>query len=337
MPISLESLSWPEAFGIFAALALPVVLLGLRSLAGLGPVRRWVAVAARLAVLATFVLILGVPRWVKYNKAVEVIVLRDVSDSTLNVRNFPGPTLQRSIEEYLKSASDPKSKEADDRIGVVSFHSQSLIDAVPNSTLALDTRPIRDAGNGTDVASAVQLGLATLGKDSMHRMLLIWDGNASAGNLDQALSAAASAGVPIDVMPLRYDVQSEVLVDRFIAPTWKRENEPFSIDVILRSTNAIPVTGKLTVLHQGVAMDLDPETAGIQTGREVTLKTGLNRETIRVPALTSAGVHQFQATFEAPNKECLVWSMLCFSSMPCSKYGCEESISKRVSVSIKGR
>ena len=301
MPISLEYLSWPQALALFAALAVPIAWLGVRSLAGLGPVRRWVALAARLLVLALMVLVLGGARWQKVNRIVEVIVLRDVSESTLNVRSFPGRSLQESVEAYLRAATESKGKRGDDRIGVVSFDSSALIDAVPNSQLALDARPMRDGGTGTDVASAIQLGLATLGKDAMHRLLLVWDGNANQGDLDSALAAAAAAGVPIDVMPLKYDVQNEVLLDRFVAPTWKRENEPFTLDVILRSTNAMPVTGKLTVLHQGVPMDLDEAAAGTQTTRQVTLKPGLNRETVRVPALESTGVHQFQAMFEAPN------------------------------------
>jgi len=301
MPISLEYFSWVSALVIFAVLAAPVVWLGMRSLAGLGPIRKWVAIAARLAVLAIFVLILGGARWQKINRDVEVLVLRDVSESTLNVRQFPGKSLQQSVEDFLREASESKRKKPDDRIGVISFDSRALIDAIPNTTLALDARPLREAGNGTDVASAIQLGLATMSPDAMHRMLLVWDGNANSGDLEGALSAAAAAGVPIDVMPLKYDVQNEVLLERFVAPTWKRENEPFSIDVILRSTNATPVTGKLTVLHQGVPMDLDPETPGLQPTRLVTLKPGLNRETVRVPALQSPGVHQFQATFEAPN------------------------------------
>ena len=64
----------------------------------------------------------------------------------------------------------------------------------------------------------------------MHRLLLIWDGNQTTGDLETALAAAAAQRVPIDVMPLKYNVTSEVLVDRFIAPTWKRENEPFTIE-----------------------------------------------------------------------------------------------------------
>ena len=284
---------------VVRALAVPIVLLGVRSLAGLGPVRRWVALGIRLLVLLLLVLIIGGARWQRENKVVEVMVLRDISESSANVQQFPDATLQSSIEKYLQHASDSQHKPGDDRIGLISFHSTSVIDAMPNSTLALDARAIRDAGHGTDAAAAIQLGLATMNKDAMHRLLLIWDGNQTSGDLDAALTAAAAQHVPIDVMPLDYDVKNEVLVERFIAPTWKRENEPFTIEVFLRSQNNKPVTGKLTVLHNNQPMDLDPATPGIQTTRTVTLPPGPHVERVTVPPLLGSDViHQFHATFE---------------------------------------
>src|SRR6476646_11941072 len=81
-PIHLEYFRWWTASLLFLALAAPIVLLGMRSLSGLGPVRKWVAIGTRLAVLLLFILILGGIRWVRKHKNVEVIALRDVSDST---------------------------------------------------------------------------------------------------------------------------------------------------------------------------------------------------------------------------------------------------------------
>ncbi len=303
-PIKLEYLLWWQATLLFVGLALPITILAVRSLVGLGPVRRWVALGLRLIVLLLLILIVGGARWQRENKVVEVMVLRDISESVTNVRNYPGKSLQTSIEQYLTDASDLKHKPADDRVGLISFHSSAMIDAIPNTTLALDARAIRDVGRGTDIASAIQLGLATFGKDAMHRMLLISDGNMTAGDLEAAEAAATAQHVPIDVMPLQYDVKNEVLVDRFIAPTIKRENEPFTIDVILRATNP-PVTGKLTVLHNDRPMDLDPNTPGIQTTRTVVLKQERNVEHILVPPLEGSEVagliHRFHASFEAPN------------------------------------
>ena len=298
MPLTLEYLQWWQAGALFALLAAPILFLGMRSLNGLGPVRKWVAIGIRLAVLLLFILIIGGVRFQRTNKDLEVIVLRDISESTAQVRQYPGKTLQESLDEQLRKLSDPKNgKPVRDRMGVISFHSGALIDEMPKTAkLELQSRAIRGTGNGTDPAGAIQLALATFGKDAMHRMVLYWDGNQTAGDLDAAINAAAAQNVQIDVVPLEYNVQNEVLFDRLVAPTWKRENEPFTIDVILRSTNAAPVSGKLTVLHQNVAMAIGPNGEGSRT---VTLEPGLNVERVRVPALEGGNIiHQFRATFE---------------------------------------
>ena len=44
--------------------------------------------------------------------------------------------------------------------------------------------------------------------DAMHRLLLVWDGNLTTGDLEAALATAAAQHVQIDVMPLRYDVRT---------------------------------------------------------------------------------------------------------------------------------
>src|SRR5437870_13656879 len=87
--VTLEYFRWWQAALLFIALGLPIVLLGMRSLSGLGPVRKWVAIGTRLAVLLLFILVLGGVRWVRQHKTVEVMALRDVSPSTTHVRNFP--------------------------------------------------------------------------------------------------------------------------------------------------------------------------------------------------------------------------------------------------------
>ncbi len=298
-PIQLEYFSGWYALLFFAALATPIVWLGVRSLAGLGTVRKWVAIVLRLLVLLLIVLILGGIRLQRQSKILEEMVLRDISLSTSNVQNYPGTTLQSSINDYLTAVSE-KHKPPDDRIGEISFQQDALIDSLPNTHLMLESKAIRDAGNGTDIASAIQLGLATLGKDAMHRMLLISDGNANLGDTDAAVANAAAQHVPIDVMPLDYNVQHATLMDRFVAPTWKRENEPITLDIILKSTNSEPVTGKLTVLHQGVPMQIDPDHPDARD-LPITLQPGLNPFHIKVPPLGSSGVHEFHAVFE-PDK-----------------------------------
>jgi uncharacterized membrane protein/membrane protein implicated in regulation of membrane protease activity len=304
-PVRLEYFSAGQAFLIFLALGAFVTLLGMRSLNGLGPVRKWVAIGVRLLNVLLIVLLLSGVRWQRKHSDLEVMVLRDVSHSTSLVTDYPGKSLQISLDDYLRAASKDERKKPDDRVGIISFNERAKVDAMPSKELALDTRSVANPGTGTDASAAVQLGLATLSPDTMHRMVLVWDGNATAGDIDQAVASAVAQHVPIDVLPLHYDVQNEVMVERFIAPTWKRENEPFTLDVVLRSTNPRPVTGKLSVLHRTEGgqdyIDMDPSTPQLDTARQVTLNPGLNVQHIHVPALRQGGVHQFHATFTPDN------------------------------------
>src|SRR5947208_16869957 len=107
-PLTLEYFNGWQALLIFAALSVPFVLLAIRSLAGLGPVRRWVALGARLLVLLIFVLILAGARWQRQNKDLEVMVLRDISESTSNVHSFPGTSLQAGSDDDLSSVPQAK-------------------------------------------------------------------------------------------------------------------------------------------------------------------------------------------------------------------------------------
>ena len=68
-----------------------------------------------------------------------------------------------------------------------------------------------------------RLAIAVLPKDAANRIVLATDGNETAGNLLQAAEAAKALSIPIDVLPLRYKYDREVLVERLTAPAAARE------------------------------------------------------------------------------------------------------------------
>src|SRR5688500_3859663 len=250
--IDLEWMPGWKAALIWLALAVPVVLLGMRSLAGLGPVRQWVSIGFRLLVLLTLVLIIGGARWKREHKSLDLMVLRDNSRSVDQFRGYTGKNITDAVDDFLsKAAADARKKHKDDRIGVISFDRTPLIDSMPHTSVILDARAIREKGSGTDIASAIQLVLATFQRDAMRRIVLISDGNQTSGDIEGAIAAAVSQGVPIDVMRLSYSVKNEVLVDRISAPSWRKEGEAFDVFVSLVSTNTEPVSGTLTVTEDG--------------------------------------------------------------------------------------
>src|SRR2546423_15539318 len=120
-PLRPEYLTWPKILLLFGVFALPILALGMRSLNGLGPMRKWVAIFIRLAVLALFVLIVAGVRWQRTNKNLEVMVLRDVSESTSQVPPPPNrKTLQEAEDEWFRWLGDDKNGKPNlDRMGVV--------------------------------------------------------------------------------------------------------------------------------------------------------------------------------------------------------------------------
>ena len=215
---------------------------------GLGPVRKWVAIGVRLAVMLLLILILGDIKLVRKNTDVELMVVRDISQSTGLVTDFPGKFLQSSLDDYLLAATEKAnspSRQDGDRVGEISFNEHAYIDAIPKpDAFAGGARGAR-AGHGHGCGRGDPAwAWRRWGTNSMHRMLLIWDGNATAGDLNAALAAASSQHVPIDVMPLQYNVEHEVMMDKFIAPTRRQEGQPFNIDVYINNKNEQDVAGR---------------------------------------------------------------------------------------------
>ncbi len=293
---------------LLAALSLPIVFLGLRSLTGMGRVRKWVAIIARLAVLLVLVALLAGLQVSRKNHDLQVMVLSDVSPSVVSgqlYRDFPGKTEEDSVIDYVSKASDGVHKAEEDQIGLITFTDSALINAMPNKTLAIGARALREPGGTTDIAGAINLGLASLQKGYMHRLLLISDGNQTAGgNLEEAIAAASSQKVPIDVMPLKYAVHNEVMVEKVVSgKAWRREDEPFTLDVFLKSTNLTEVKGTLRVEGDGGTkyaerrIKLEPA-SGRSDGK---VEPRLHVEHIAIPELKVQGVHNFTAVFTADN------------------------------------
>src|SRR5215207_8198577 len=101
-PLRMEYISGPKVSLLFLVGAAIIVLMGIRSMVGLGPVRKWVAIGVRCAVLLLALLILAGVRWQKEHKDLEVMVLRDISESTNQVRSpSSSSSLQTALDNYF--------------------------------------------------------------------------------------------------------------------------------------------------------------------------------------------------------------------------------------------
>lgn len=303
-PLRFESLPAPAVAALFLLLAVPVIWLGRPTIRWQGPARGWTAIGVRLAAVWVLVLLLAGARWEQRNTDLEVIILRDVSASTASGPHPPRTGVAEAGADLALLAARNKPK--NDRIGMIRFDERASIDAFPDTQLRLSTAAVRPGGGGaTDIAAGVSLALASFRGDAMRRMLLISDGNANQGDTVAAVSAAVAAGVAVDVMPLKYRIGADVMVERLVAPFYRREGEPYALQVMLRSSNVATVYGSVRVTDGGQPLDLDPLAPGVQATVPVSAHPGATTVNIKLPR-AAGGLHTYAAVFEtSPDADAL--------------------------------
>lgn len=219
--------SFQSPLALSLLLLIPLVVrLSYRSLAPLGEARRVVAVILRSTVLALLVLALARFSWVSWSHDLSVIVAVDVSDS---VPVDQRAEARRWIEEKLLS------KPPDDRAGLIYFAAEPWLEVPPVPYLELMDPETQLDRTATNIAAAIRLAQASFPDDTARRILLVTDGNETAGDAIQAAAAAAADGIPIDVYPILYRYDNDVAVERVIIPPNVPVGETVRIRVLLKT------------------------------------------------------------------------------------------------------
>ncbi len=291
-PIQFDQSAWLWLIPPCAAL---VVWIGRQTLSGMGTMSRRVALIVRLMVVVLIVGAVARPYWRKESKTVNVVVIRDTSDSVrrpvkTGTSNVPDSDLVKEARLYVRDAA--RSAKPDDLISIVTAARKSYVQALPVPPRdEPDSEPPGET-DATNLAEAVTLAMAIMPSSAANRVLLISDGNQTAGDLMVAANAARAAGVPIDVLPLRYKYDQEVLVERIAVPATARMGQNVNLRVLLTSLK--PATGTLNLLINGEPVDLDP--AGESLSMRVALDAGMNAIPIPV-SLPRPGPQRFEAVF----------------------------------------
>lgn len=281
------------------ALVMLVPLLVWRSwarLAGLGDGRRVLALYLRSALLLLLCLALADLQTVREEEGVTTIVLLDRSFS-IPVEVTDPNTMQDARWERLAAALRQASQnQGPNRIGVVSFARTPRLE-FPAGQVTPYGINLRMIGTGidrnfTDLGAAVRLGLASFPEGGARRLLIISDGNENRGDALTEAKVAQLNRIPIDVVPIRYQFNDEVLVDRIDVPAETPPDQDIPIRIVLRNYSQGRVKGKLTISR----------TVGENTERaqqDATLDPGLNVLQAKWPARATAasGVANFRAIF----------------------------------------
>ena len=280
---------------LLAALAVPaLVLLSWRSLAPLGRARRAAALVLRCLVVLLLVFLLAGPELARRHEHITLVAVIDRSRSL-------APALQGRGLAWLAEALARKPKE--DRLAVINAAETAIIEKLAGTDTQVHERVTSLSGEQTDLAAGVQLGMAIAPAETATRVLIVSDGNETVGDLREAARIAAANGIPIDVLPLRYDYPNEVVFRHLVSPTSARSGQTVSVRFVLQSTGV--ARGKLYLSLNGKPVHLGGEGEG--TAAQVVLSPGTNVKTISLPVGTR-GLHEFEAYFvpDDPAQDALV-------------------------------
>ncbi len=273
-PISFEQPAW-----LWLLAAIPVlVAVSMRSLAGLDPVRRATALVMRSLVILALALALARIQLVKHNDHVALMFVLDRS------RSIPDP-LRLAAQEVVKNAA--KNGDRDDRVGVIGFDGEADVDLIP-SRAGFD---IQDFGwpqepDRTNPAAGLRLAMAAFPQGFARRIVLVTDGNQNAGDLKEEIETARANGVVVDVLPLQYEHDNEVLFDRITVPAQVSTDTKVPVRMVLKSRKSTKV--QVSLWHNDQEVPLSENV--------FDLSGGMRPDPFVVPLeLHGGGVHRFDA------------------------------------------
>ena len=255
--------------------------MSLAGTGGLHRIRNWIALISRLLMLGILALILADPRSVRESNKLSVVYVVDISDS------IGDDSVDRAIDFVL---STTLGKEAEDEAGLIVFGREAAVELPPRVTFpfeALNSRVRRDA---TDVARSLSLAAAMLPEENMGRIVLVSDGMENAGALDPVLEDLRARDISVDVLPISYEYDTEVWLERLDLPKFVKLGESYEASVVLTSLKA--GSGTLVLQENGRTI----------SEQEVSYGAGKNRFTIPL-YLREAGYYEYTATLQTEKEQ----------------------------------
>ena len=166
------------------------------------------------------------------------------------------PTQQTMIVLLTDQSRSIDSAAAEQRDQFVELCKQSIPPDRFGGVLAFGTV------DSTDIAAALNPGLAMIPPNYVPHLIVISDGNETRGNV---LTAALQSGAIVSTVPLPSSSEPEVQIADLNMPHTVRQGEPFYLEAIIQSN--VETEGVITI-YKG-AFKLLEETRQLQTGENV--------------------------------------------------------------------
>jgi Ca-activated chloride channel family protein len=256
---------WP----ILGLVAIPFIWrLSKASTLGSSPRHRAVAAGLRIAVVILLVSALLEPVWHRSGEWMSVVFALDVSSSI-------DPAFVGTAIDWMASAN-AQGDPADAAFLAFGGSARALTSAegIRSVEVSADGADRSINQSVTNIEAAVARAFRTFDPRYLKRLVLITDGNETAGNVSRLLGEAQELGVRIFTLPATVRGAGDSWVETIDLPEEIREQEPVTATVRIFSRVATTTT---------VALVGDDQT--LET-REVTLEPGVNEVAfdVRLPA-----------------------------------------------------
>lgn len=266
---------------LLLVLLAPVLWYSRGARVSLGPIRGVIVPALRCLLIAALVLALAEPVMLRSSDDLTVAVVLDRS------RSIADSELDAAVQ-WLQEATLDRGQS--DRLAVVHAAREAAVVVMPDAHGQVGIEAVQGRTDASDLGGAVEFAKSLLPDAGAHRILLVSDGNETTGSLLESADRASEAGIPIDVLPIRYERGGEVMVERLIAPADIRPGDAVDLRVVLRSES--PTTGRLVLLRNGIPI---PMRDG--AGLDITLEPGLTVVPLTAPA-GGGSMQRYEAIFE---------------------------------------
>ncbi len=243
----------------------------------LGRGRTLALLAARSLIVICLALAVAGAQVVRAVEDTAVVFLIDGSDSV-------APAQRERAIAYVNDAL--AAGQPADQAAVVVFGANPAVEraAAPLAPLRQLTSAV--VGARTDIAEAVQLGLALLPADAQKRVVLLSDGAENQGRAIEAARLAALRGVPIEVVTLPAEPGPDVLVAELEAPAAARAGQ--SIPLVVRLEGELSGPARVELFADGELVST----------QDVQLDPGTSELALSLPA-GEAGFRRFEARVSA--------------------------------------
>jgi uncharacterized membrane protein len=245
----------------------------------LAPARRRLLIGLRLAVLICLVGGLVRLSLTRSYESVNVMFLLDMSDSI-------AAAVRQQALAFVRAVSALKRPQ--DRVGVVVFGAEAALEHEASTDAVVPDIASQVEGTATNIAQALQVGMASFPPDGARRLVVLSDGNENIGAAVEAAPIARSLGAAVFSLPLeQVSGDAEVRVEKLVVPSHVKARTPYHVEAVVFSTVETPAS--LELFRGGTFVDR----------QMVTLQAGKNR--VRFLQNTAEeGVHLYQVIVNSP-------------------------------------